>query len=152
MESEIEADQSWDGETWWETIWPDTRWRLRWQKTENIGLSWWPSVLQDQKLTQLPPTWNMLFQIGIISVLLYYSPCLPSHLNLHLLITSPIVSTYTSLQFWAGLSFSHSNVNPWHNHSCGCTHWSKDKGDEVKIYVPEKQTKLIFLVVLFLPV
>ena len=32
MESEIEADQSWDGETWWKRIWRETRWRLRWQK------------------------------------------------------------------------------------------------------------------------
>ena len=23
-------DDNWDGETWWKTIWPETRWRLRW--------------------------------------------------------------------------------------------------------------------------
>ena len=39
-ESGIVEDQRWDGETWWETIWPETRWRQRWQRTEDTGMSW----------------------------------------------------------------------------------------------------------------
>ena len=47
MESEIEAGQSWNCETWWKRIWQETRWQRRWQKTENIGMSWFkPAALR----------------------------------------------------------------------------------------------------------